>query len=193
MTTGRRSPSAARTAGCSSGAGRARPTLRPPSRAPAAARPASSPTRPSAPAARASTSEGGRPQGDPGGRRGVRAPPERLLMVDYQQLASDDDEPPDAERRVRRLRQLEARPPRSRRHRLAAAAAVARGRYCAALDGSAARHRAVPVLAGIVVIFIAFSGGPGAAREAYLTRGGRVFTVVMCCSTWRWASRSRPP
>ena len=26
---------------------------------------------------------------------------------------------------------------------------------------------------GIIVIFIAFSGGPGAAREAYLTRGGR--------------------
>ena len=37
----------------------------------------------------------------------------------------------------------------------------------------------VPFLvAGIVVIFIAFSGSPGAAREAYLTRGGRVFTFV---------------
>ena len=34
-------------------------------------------------------------------------------------------------------------------------------------------------LAGIAVIFIAFFGGPSAAREAYLTRGGRVFTVVM--------------
>ena len=33
------------------------------------------------------------------------------------------------------------------------------------------------VLAGLVVIFIAFSGGPGAAREAYLTRGGRFFTI----------------
>jgi cytochrome c553 len=32
------------------------------------------------------------------------------------------------------------------------------------------------VLAGLAVIFIAFSGGPGAAREAYLTRGGRIFT-----------------
>ena len=34
------------------------------------------------------------------------------------------------------------------------------------------------VLAGIAVIFVAFSGGPSAARDAYLTRGGRVFTVV---------------
>jgi mono/diheme cytochrome c family protein len=34
-------------------------------------------------------------------------------------------------------------------------------------------------LAGIVVIFIAFSGGPSAAREAYLTRGGRFFTFSM--------------
>ncbi|HEX6583681.1 MAG TPA: cytochrome c [Thermoleophilaceae bacterium] len=33
------------------------------------------------------------------------------------------------------------------------------------------------VLAGVAVMFIAFSGGPGAAREAYLTRGGRIFTV----------------
>jgi cytochrome c551 len=33
------------------------------------------------------------------------------------------------------------------------------------------------VVAGIVVIFIAFSGGPGAAREAYLSRGGRAFSV----------------
>jgi cytochrome c553 len=38
----------------------------------------------------------------------------------------------------------------------------------------------VPFLvAGIVVIFIAFSGSPGAAREAYLTRGGRLFTFVI--------------
>jgi cytochrome c553 len=35
------------------------------------------------------------------------------------------------------------------------------------------------VLAGLAVMFIAFSGGPGAAREAYLTRGGRIFTVAI--------------
>jgi len=35
------------------------------------------------------------------------------------------------------------------------------------------------VLAGLAVIFIAFSGGPSAAREAYLTRGGRIFTVTV--------------
>jgi len=35
------------------------------------------------------------------------------------------------------------------------------------------------LLAGVAVIFIAFSGGPGAAREAYLTRGGRAFPVAM--------------
>jgi cytochrome c553 len=34
-------------------------------------------------------------------------------------------------------------------------------------------------VAGVIVMFIAFSGGPGAAREAYLTRGGRLFTFVM--------------
>jgi mono/diheme cytochrome c family protein len=34
-------------------------------------------------------------------------------------------------------------------------------------------------LAGIAVIFIAFYGGPSAARDAYLTRGGRVFTLLM--------------
>jgi mono/diheme cytochrome c family protein len=32
---------------------------------------------------------------------------------------------------------------------------------------------------GVIVIFIAFSGSPGAAREAYLTRGGRAFSVTM--------------
>jgi mono/diheme cytochrome c family protein len=32
---------------------------------------------------------------------------------------------------------------------------------------------------GIIVIFIAFSGSPGAAREAYLTRGGRSFTLLI--------------
>src|SRR5689334_20944075 len=35
------------------------------------------------------------------------------------------------------------------------------------------------VVAGLVVIFIAFAGGAGAAREAYLTRGGRFFMVSM--------------
>jgi cytochrome c551 len=33
------------------------------------------------------------------------------------------------------------------------------------------------IVAGVAVIFIAFWGGPSAAREAYLTRGGRIFTV----------------
>jgi hypothetical protein len=31
------------------------------------------------------------------------------------------------------------------------------------------------ILVGIGVIFVAYSGGPGAAREAYLTRGRRTF------------------
>jgi len=35
------------------------------------------------------------------------------------------------------------------------------------------------VVLGLVVIFIAFSGSPGAAREAYLTRGGRAFAVAI--------------
>ena len=35
------------------------------------------------------------------------------------------------------------------------------------------------VVAGVVVMFIAFWGGPSAAREAYLTRGRRVFTILM--------------
>jgi mono/diheme cytochrome c family protein len=35
------------------------------------------------------------------------------------------------------------------------------------------------VLLGIGVIFIAFSGGPGAARAAYMARGGRGFRVLM--------------
>ena len=35
------------------------------------------------------------------------------------------------------------------------------------------------VVAGLVVIFIAFSGGPSAAREAYLSRGGRFFSFSM--------------
>jgi cytochrome c553 len=38
----------------------------------------------------------------------------------------------------------------------------------------------VPFLVlGIGVLFIAFSGGPAAAREAYLTRGGRFFKVAI--------------
>jgi mono/diheme cytochrome c family protein len=38
----------------------------------------------------------------------------------------------------------------------------------------------VPFLViGVGVIFIAFSGGPGPAREAYLTRGGRLFPIVL--------------
>jgi cytochrome c553 len=32
---------------------------------------------------------------------------------------------------------------------------------------------------GLGVLFIAFWGGPGAAREAYLTRGGKVFTFTI--------------
>jgi mono/diheme cytochrome c family protein len=35
------------------------------------------------------------------------------------------------------------------------------------------------VVAGVAVIFIAFWGGPSAAREAYLTRGRRGFTISM--------------
>ena len=35
------------------------------------------------------------------------------------------------------------------------------------------------VLIGIAVIFIAFSGGPGAAREAYMTRGRTGFRVAI--------------
>jgi mono/diheme cytochrome c family protein len=35
------------------------------------------------------------------------------------------------------------------------------------------------VLIGLGVIFVSFSGGPGAAREAYLTRGRRTFGIVI--------------
>ena len=35
------------------------------------------------------------------------------------------------------------------------------------------------VVIGIAVLFVAFSGGPGRARQAYLTRGGRAFKVIM--------------
>jgi mono/diheme cytochrome c family protein len=35
------------------------------------------------------------------------------------------------------------------------------------------------VVAGLVVMFVAFSGGPSAAREAYLSRGGRFFSFSM--------------
>jgi mono/diheme cytochrome c family protein len=35
------------------------------------------------------------------------------------------------------------------------------------------------VLLGIGVLFVAFSGGPGRARQAYLTRGNRPFRVLL--------------
>ena len=35
------------------------------------------------------------------------------------------------------------------------------------------------VLIGIGVVFVAFSGGPGAARETYLTGGRRIFTILI--------------
>ena len=35
------------------------------------------------------------------------------------------------------------------------------------------------VVLGIAVLFVAFSGSPGAARQAYLTRGGRLFTFAI--------------
>ena len=35
------------------------------------------------------------------------------------------------------------------------------------------------VVVGLLVMFVAFAGGAGAAREAYLTRGRRTFTVSM--------------
>jgi cytochrome c553 len=35
------------------------------------------------------------------------------------------------------------------------------------------------VLLGVGIIFVAFTGGPGRAREAYLTRGGRFFRFSM--------------
>jgi mono/diheme cytochrome c family protein len=35
------------------------------------------------------------------------------------------------------------------------------------------------VVVGLIVMFVAFSGGAAAARQAYLTRGGRVFTYSM--------------
>ena len=35
------------------------------------------------------------------------------------------------------------------------------------------------ILIGIGVLFVAFSGGPGAAREAYLTRGRTAFRVLI--------------
>ena len=35
------------------------------------------------------------------------------------------------------------------------------------------------VLLGVAVVFIAFQGGPGAAREAYLTKGGRAFKIAI--------------
>jgi cytochrome c553 len=35
------------------------------------------------------------------------------------------------------------------------------------------------ILVGLAVIFVSFSGGPGAAREAYLTRGRRSFGLLV--------------
>jgi len=35
------------------------------------------------------------------------------------------------------------------------------------------------LLLGVAVMFIGFSGGPGAAREAYLTRGGKAFKIAI--------------
>ena len=35
------------------------------------------------------------------------------------------------------------------------------------------------VVAGIAVLFIAFAGGAGAAREMYMTRGGKIFTFTI--------------
>jgi mono/diheme cytochrome c family protein len=35
------------------------------------------------------------------------------------------------------------------------------------------------VVVGLGVIFVAFSGGPSAAREAYMSRGGRFFSFTM--------------
>lgn len=35
------------------------------------------------------------------------------------------------------------------------------------------------ILIGIGVVFVSFSGGPGAAREAYMTRGRKVFGIVI--------------
>jgi mono/diheme cytochrome c family protein len=35
------------------------------------------------------------------------------------------------------------------------------------------------ITVGLLVMFVAFSGGPSAARQAYLTRGGRVFSLSM--------------
>lgn len=35
------------------------------------------------------------------------------------------------------------------------------------------------VLVGIGILFVSFSGGPGAARAAYLTRGNRAFRIVV--------------
>ncbi len=35
------------------------------------------------------------------------------------------------------------------------------------------------ILIGLAVFFISFSGGPGRARQAYLTRGSKVFGIAM--------------
>ena len=35
------------------------------------------------------------------------------------------------------------------------------------------------VVIGLAVLYIAFSGGPGRAREAYMTRGGKGFSLAI--------------
>ena len=35
------------------------------------------------------------------------------------------------------------------------------------------------ILVGLGVVFVAFSGGPGRARQAYLTRGNRAFQITI--------------
>ncbi|HEY2600752.1 MAG TPA: cytochrome c [Thermoleophilaceae bacterium] len=35
------------------------------------------------------------------------------------------------------------------------------------------------ILVGVGVVFVAFSGGPGRARDAYLTRGNRAFQITI--------------
>jgi cytochrome c553 len=35
------------------------------------------------------------------------------------------------------------------------------------------------ILIGIGVVFVSFSGGPGRARETYMTRGGRTFALLI--------------
>ena len=178
-------------------AGRRRPGAprrRRPSPARAAAPPGSSRTRPSAPAAKATSTKEEvrkaiRQVAEDAGQR-----PERLLMVDYQQRAADDDELPRPERRLRRLRQLEARAPGGGRVDLARAAAAHRPR---------AAGRVPPSMQVLLVIGALprprahrasssrSRAAPAPPREAYLTRGGRLFTFVIVL-IYVGARRGRP-